>query len=147
MRTENFRRMSTGSAARRSAIVKTPIALSRFPSLPAIPQIPVTGTRDMMWSTWASGIRSRLHTPPIAGFCLATRLANLARVFVGAIPTQTGSPVCRAIAALMAVPCSCSARGDPASPRNDSSIEYTSCQAANRPISSIARALRSPYSS
>jgi hypothetical protein len=78
--------------------VKIPIPFSFFPVRPAIPQIPVTGTLAMMASAWPAGMESQEHTPARCGFCLATRFTNFASVLVGAIPTQTGSPVCLATA-------------------------------------------------
>ncbi|MCW2133775.1 hypothetical protein B0G38_002954 [Arthrobacter sp. VKM Ac-2550] len=77
----------------------------------------------MIRSTSSGGIVSRLQTPPRFGFCLAIRFANLARVLVGAMPTQTGSPTWEATASFICLPRSTSSSGVPFSPRKDSSIE------------------------
>jgi hypothetical protein len=84
-------RIKRGSASRNSSGVAIPIARRRSAKRRAIPQRSVS---SMLASAarCACSVSSRL-TPPDSGFFFAKRLAALASVLVGAMPTDTGIPV------------------------------------------------------
>jgi hypothetical protein len=65
---------------------------------------------------------SQWQTPPNAGLFFAHLLASFASVFVGAIPTQTGTPTFRRTAAFMDRPIASSSAGEPLTPRKASSM-------------------------
>ena len=123
--TLNLSRMATGSAAARSAIEKIPIAPSRRVNLPAMPQTSDTGRPASSCARHAGLVSSQTHTPPNTGSFFAVLFASFARVFVLAMPTQTGTPTSRRISSLIRRPKPArslpTARGP--SPRNASSIE------------------------
>jgi hypothetical protein len=65
---------------------------------------------------------SQWQTPAKALLFFAHLLASFARVFVGAIPTQTGTPTFRRTAAFMVRPSARSSVGVPLTPRKASSM-------------------------
>ena len=68
-----------------------PIARRRAARRPAMPHRSVSSRRPS--ASRCDGSSSRQRTPPAAASFFARRLATLASVFVGAIPTETGIPV------------------------------------------------------
>src|SRR5699024_7184656 len=97
-----------------------------------IPHTSITGRRDNSPSRVVLGTRSQTQTPLSWSTFFAVSLASFAKVFVFAIPTQTGRPVSRRTSRLICSPTACSSSSVPLRPKNASSMEYTSTQAENR---------------
>ena len=73
-------------------------------------------------ASWAAAVSSSA-TPPEAGSFLAVRLAALASVLVGAMPTETGMPVHCSTVARSTRACASRRCSKPLRPRKASSIE------------------------
>ena len=136
------RRTVCGSASRSSSGVMMPICARRTASRPATPHRSVSSSRASACS-WASRVSS-MQTPPEAGSRLAVRLATLASVLVGPIPTDTGMPVHCSTVARSRRACSSRRPSKPPRPKKASSIEYTSSSGVKSDSTRITRADRSP---
>lgn len=99
-----------------------PRALRRLVSRVATPQISSTDSRPIRASRSGNGTESQWQTPPNAGLFFAHLFASFAKVFVAAIPAQTGTPTCRRTAVFMDRPRARSSAGSPLTPRKASSM-------------------------